>query len=66
MLFLPPLDMLSRLKGIETVFCHWQVFPLEVPSLDMLSRLKGIETFQERENGLRAHHFGYAFPFEGN
>ena len=36
------LDMLSRLKGIETSVCSF----LDSPSfsLDMLSRLKGIET----------------------
>ena len=63
-LFLP-LDMLSRLKGIETVPVQ-TIAPLLFP-LDMLSRLKGIETNSATASrGLVDKSFGYAFPFEGN
>ena len=37
------LDMLSRLKGIETTSQNLEFAAIR-PSLDMLSRLKGIET----------------------
>ena len=37
------LDMLSRLKGIETLFLTLMVWGFSSP-LDMLSRLKGMET----------------------
>ena len=36
------LDMLSRLKGIETLVA--KIARTKVATLDMLSRLKGIET----------------------
>ena len=37
-----PLDMLSRLKGIETL--DDSTWTVALGTLDMLSRLKGIET----------------------
>ena len=57
--------MLSRLKGIETIFQY--VLNSYHGTLDMLSRLKGIETVDGRGScfALPAT-FGYAFPFEGN
>ena len=60
------LDMLSRLKGIET-WVHGPVSSLSAMSLDMVSRLKGIETLLRLFCILILHWcFGYAFPFEGN
>ena len=60
----PSLDMLSRLKGIETNEFLSLCTPLH--TLDMLSRLKGMETLQQRAVPVSEKSFGYAFPFEGN
>ena len=60
------LDILSRLKGIET---NANTLPVEKPfkSLDILSRLKGIETMSPFfSNSPDSAIFGYTFPFEGN
>ena len=63
---IPSLDMLSRLKGIET-WMYSIMSSLIFSTLDMLSRLKGIETYAEWSVWmLLSHFFGYAFPFEGN
>ena len=60
------LDMLSRLKGIETKTNDPGFFRYPLP-LDMLSRLKGIETTGRRSGTVATKkNFGYAFPFEGN
>ena len=45
------LDMLSRLKGIETLSTSVPGTDHAVCTLDMLSRLKGIETQNERSDG---------------
>ena len=59
------LDMLSRLKGIETLVRG--VIRVQVSTLDMLSRLKGIETSTIAVTAFgHCQDFGYAFPFEGN
>ena len=60
------LDMLSRLKGIETLNLS-RLLKLGVEALDMVSRLKGIETFLVWCVPYQARPaFGYGFPFEGN
>ena len=58
------LDMLSRLKGIETMTLTDSTETES--SLDMLSRLKGIETEHNQDDCGTKSYFGYAFPFEGN
>ena len=60
-----PLDMPSRLKGIET-FDPYRAPQNWHPTLDMPSRLKGIETVPIIVATNLFDVFGYAFPFEGN
>ena len=61
-----PLDILSRLKGIETL-CYLVRQSLDDPPLDILSRLKGIETRVDLgQFATEKAPFGYTFPFEGN
>ena len=59
------LDMLSRLKGMETRENHWRVHDVR-ESLDMLSRLKGMETGVFATEYYPQVDFRYAFPVEGN
>ena len=59
------LDMVSRLKGIETFSLSVATNTTEIP-LDMVSRLKGIETGTPYPVRHQHWSFGYGFPFEGN